>query len=81
MLGFSVPRTMASRFYHRSDLKTGERLPGGRNTDAEAQVILQVILPARAGTPCFYKIVRKRLKAVELIFALWERANKECASH
>jgi hypothetical protein len=57
-------------------LKTGGRQLGGRNTGPEAQVILQAILPARAGPPCFYKIVRKRLKAEHLIFALWKKIEQ-----
>jgi hypothetical protein len=67
---------IACRFYHRRDLKAGERQLGGRNTDFEVQVIPQIILQARTRTPSFYKIVCKRLKAVELIFAPWKKIEE-----
>ena len=75
MLGFSVSRTIASRFYHRRALKTGERQIGGRDARGEVQVLPQIILLAREN-PRFYKIVRKRLKAEHLIFALWKKSEQ-----
>jgi hypothetical protein len=67
---------IASRFYHRRGLKTGERQLGGRDARGEVQVLPQIILLARTRTPRFYKIVRKRLKAEHLIFALWKKSEQ-----
>jgi hypothetical protein len=67
---------IASRFYHRRGLKTGERQLGGWDASREVQVLPHVILLARERTPRFYKIVCKRLKAENLIFALWEKSEQ-----